>query len=201
MLVQLDVLEPELAALVGEDPQEVELLLRGRGRRRVRVRARVHLGVAQKALERVGGELAREIREVPVVRHGRGDYRPPMVALVLLLAVTAVWGVTFVQVKDAVAIYPLFAFLAVRYAIATGVLGIAGGGRVRGLGRSGLPQFDITVDGSGNPEALDFVISSTAPNGVCTIIAIYFTPTTPIPLSKLYSKGITIITGRSALEQ
>jgi drug/metabolite transporter (DMT)-like permease len=38
----------------------------------------------------------------------------PLVALVL---VTVVWGLTFVQVKDAVAIYPLFAFLAVRFAI------------------------------------------------------------------------------------
>jgi drug/metabolite transporter (DMT)-like permease len=43
-------------------------------------------------------------------------------ALLVLLAVTAVWGVTFVQVKDAVAIYPLFAFLALRFAIATAVL-------------------------------------------------------------------------------
>jgi drug/metabolite transporter (DMT)-like permease len=43
-------------------------------------------------------------------------------ALLVLLAVTAVWGVTFVQVKDAVAIYPLFAFLALRFAIATLVL-------------------------------------------------------------------------------
>jgi drug/metabolite transporter (DMT)-like permease len=60
------------------------------------------------------------------------------VALVALIAVTAVWGVTFVQVKDAVAIYPLFAFLAVRYAIATGVLGIAGAVRMHGLGRDGL---------------------------------------------------------------
>ena len=59
-------------------------------------------------------------------------------ALVALIAVTAVWGVTFVQVKDAVDIYPLFAFLAVRYAIAAGVLGIPGGARVRSLGRSGL---------------------------------------------------------------
>lgn len=62
--------------------------------------------------------------------------------------------------------------------------------------RARFEQFDITVDGSGDPNALDFVISSTAPNGVCTIVAIYFTPTTPVPLSKLYSKGITIITGR-----
>ena len=57
--------------------------------------------------------------------------------LLALIAVTAVWGVTFVQVKNAVAIYPLFAFLAVRYAIATGALALAGGTRVRTLGRSG----------------------------------------------------------------
>jgi drug/metabolite transporter (DMT)-like permease len=59
----------------------------------------------------------------------------PLLALVL---VTAIWGVTFVQVKDAVAIYPLFAFLAVRYAIATGVLGLAGASRIRSLGRPGF---------------------------------------------------------------
>jgi drug/metabolite transporter (DMT)-like permease len=60
------------------------------------------------------------------------------VPLVALIAVTAVWGVTFVQVKDAIAIYPLFAFLAVRYAIATGVLAAVGVGRVRTLGSAGL---------------------------------------------------------------
>jgi drug/metabolite transporter (DMT)-like permease len=60
------------------------------------------------------------------------------VALPALIAVTVVWGVTFVQVKDAVELYPLFAFLAVRYAIAAGVLGLAGVTRLRGLGRSGL---------------------------------------------------------------
>jgi alcohol dehydrogenase len=68
----------------------------------------------------------------------------------------------------------------------------------RGLSPTGasFEQFDITVDGSGNPDSLDFIISSTAPNGVCTSVAIYFTPTTPIPLVKMYSKGITFITGR-----
>ena len=35
------------------------------------------------------------------------------------MAVTAVWGLTFVQVKDALELYPLFAFLAVRFAIST----------------------------------------------------------------------------------
>ncbi len=44
---------------------------------------------------------------------------PPMLALV---GVTVVWGYTFVPVQEAVAIYPLFAFLAVRFAISTIVL-------------------------------------------------------------------------------
>src|SRR3989475_839910 len=59
-------------------------------------------------------------------------------ALVALIVVAAVWGVTFVQVKDAVAIYPLFAFLAVRFAIATGTLAVPAARRVRALGRSGV---------------------------------------------------------------
>jgi len=58
-------------------------------------------------------------------------------ATLALVAVTAVWGVTFVQVKDAVALYPLFAFLAVRFAIASATLAVPGARRVRGLGRDG----------------------------------------------------------------
>ena len=57
-----------------------------------------------------------------------------MPALLALVAVTAVWGVTFVQVKDAVAIYPLFAFLAVRFAIASLTLAPAALPRLRGVG-------------------------------------------------------------------
>ena len=59
-------------------------------------------------------------------------------ALAALIAVTAVWGVTFVQVKDAVEIYPLFAFLAVRFVIAAATLAIPATRRVRGLGRRGV---------------------------------------------------------------
>ncbi|MDX6504044.1 MAG: hypothetical protein QOE29_1169, partial [Gaiellaceae bacterium] len=60
-----------------------------------------------------------------------------MRALALLL-VTAVWGLTFVQVKDAVELYPLFAFLAVRFAIACGVLAPFALPRLRLLDRRGL---------------------------------------------------------------
>ena len=61
-----------------------------------------------------------------------------MPALLALIAVTAVWGVTFVQVKDAVALYPLFAFLALRFAIASATLAVPGTRRVRSLGRKGV---------------------------------------------------------------
>src|SRR5919204_47372 len=54
-----------------------------------------------------------------------------------LIAVTAVWGVTFVQVKDAVKLYPLLGFLAVRFVLATATLAVPGAARVPSLGRRG----------------------------------------------------------------
>jgi len=60
-----------------------------------------------------------------------------MPALLALIAVTAVWGLTFVQVKDAVELYPLFAFLAVRFLIASVVLAVPARGRMGALGRPG----------------------------------------------------------------
>ncbi len=58
--------------------------------------------------------------------------------LIALIVVTAVWGVTFVQVKDAVKLYPLLAFLAVRFVLATLALAVPAAGRIRTLGRRGL---------------------------------------------------------------
>jgi drug/metabolite transporter (DMT)-like permease len=60
------------------------------------------------------------------------------VATAALILVTAVWGFTFVQVKDAVELYPLFAFLAVRYVIASAALAPPAARRLRALGREGL---------------------------------------------------------------
>jgi drug/metabolite transporter (DMT)-like permease len=58
-------------------------------------------------------------------------------ALVPLVLVTAVWGITFVQTKDALELYPLFAFLAVRFAIAVAVLAVPVAPRLRSLGGRG----------------------------------------------------------------
>jgi drug/metabolite transporter (DMT)-like permease len=60
------------------------------------------------------------------------------VAVSALLVVTAVWGLTFAQVKDAVAVYPLFLFLAVRFAIACGVLAPFALPRLKQLDRRAL---------------------------------------------------------------
>ncbi|HEY7207115.1 MAG TPA: DMT family transporter [Gaiellaceae bacterium] len=60
--------------------------------------------------------------------------------LLALVVVTAIWGVTFVQVKDAVALYPLFAFLAIRFAIAALALVGPAAGRVGSLGRRGVAE-------------------------------------------------------------
>lgn len=61
-----------------------------------------------------------------------------MRALIALVGATVVWGLTFVQVKDAVAVYPLFPFLALRFGIAVLVLAPFAARRVGPLGRRGL---------------------------------------------------------------
>jgi drug/metabolite transporter (DMT)-like permease len=58
--------------------------------------------------------------------------------LLALVGVTAIWGVTFVQVQDALELYPLFAFLAVRFAISTVALAPFAWAPVQALPREGL---------------------------------------------------------------
>lgn len=59
----------------------------------------------------------------------------PTLALILM---TAVWGVTFVQVKNAVELYPIFLFLGLRFAVSAAALGLPFGGRLRRVDRHGL---------------------------------------------------------------
>jgi len=49
--------------------------------------------------------------------------RPSGTALAALTAVTTIWGWSFLLVKEAVAVYPVFAFLAVRFTLAACLLG------------------------------------------------------------------------------
>src|SRR6187200_817679 len=63
--------------------------------------------------------------------------RRPASPLAALVAVTAIWGYTFVPVQEAIAVYPLFAFLAVRFAISTATLAPFAWGSLRALPRGG----------------------------------------------------------------
>ena len=86
--------------------------------------------------------------------------------LLALVGVTAVWGLTFVQVQDALALYPLFAFLAVRFAISTVVLAPFAWGQVRALpprrrdrrrrgGRAARRRLRISDGGAGADHRLE----------------------------------------------
>lgn len=59
-----------------------------------------------------------------------------------------------------------------------------------------LGAYPVVVDASAKEDGLACALRSTAPDGVCTSVGIYATPTTPVPLFEMYTKNITFITGR-----
>ena len=106
-------------------------------------------------------------------------------ALLALVLVTAIWGVTFVQVKDAVEVYPLFAFLAVRFAIATVTLAPFAAGRMRSLDRKGL----AAGFGLGGLLALGYALqtaglarTTVSSTGFITGLCVVLTPVTALVL-------------------
>jgi alcohol dehydrogenase len=59
-----------------------------------------------------------------------------------------------------------------------------------------LGRFPITVDAAGDHAGLHAALRSTAPDGTCTSVAIYFEAATPLPLLEMYTRGCTLHTGR-----
>jgi len=59
-----------------------------------------------------------------------------------------------------------------------------------------LGRFPITVDASGDHRGLHAALRSTAADGTCTSVAIYFEPATPLPLLEMYTRGCTLHTSR-----
>jgi drug/metabolite transporter (DMT)-like permease len=113
-------------------------------------------------------------------------------ALWALIAVTAVWGITFVQVKDAVALYPLFAFLALRFAIASATLAPVGVGRLGSLGRRGwaaawLLGLLLAVGYALQTAGLERTTVSNA--GFITGLYVVFTPVFALVLFRLRVEG------------
>jgi alcohol dehydrogenase len=63
-----------------------------------------------------------------------------------------------------------------------------------------LGRFPITVDATGREEGLRFVLESTDVYGECTSVGIYFSDV-PLPLFKLYTRGVRFTTGRVDLRR
>jgi threonine dehydrogenase-like Zn-dependent dehydrogenase len=61
---------------------------------------------------------------------------------------------------------------------------------------SRLGPYPITVAGSPDHEGLNCALRSTEPDGICTAVAIFFEPETPMPLLEMYTRGIRFHTGR-----
>ncbi len=122
--------------------------------------------------------------------------------MLALVGVTAIWGVTFVQVQDALALYPLFAFLAVRFAISTAVLVPFAWTSLRALPRRG---FGVGV-GVGALLALAYALqtagleqTTVASTGFITGLYVVFTPLlalallgTPVPRALWIGIGFAV---------
>ena len=57
-------------------------------------------------------------------------------------------------------------------------------------------RFPVTVEASGDHAGMHSAIRSTAPSGICTSVAIYFEPETPLPMLEMYTRGCTLHTSR-----
>ncbi|HEY3922845.1 MAG TPA: DMT family transporter [Gaiellaceae bacterium] len=111
-----------------------------------------------------------------------------MPALLALVVVTAVWGVTFVQVKDAVAIYPILPFLALRFGIASLTLAPAAP-RIRSLGRRGFgaAAFAGALLGGGYVlQTLGLERTSVSSTGFVTGMYVVLTPLIALALFRLH---------------
>ena len=126
-------------------------------------------------------------------RHG------PILALV---GVTAIWGVTFVQVQDAIALYPLFAFLAVRFAISTLVLGPFAFRSLRALPRSGYAAgigVGVLLATAYGLQTAGLELTTVASTGFITGLYVVFTPIlalvlfgTPVPRALWVGVGLAV---------
>src|SRR6476646_7298669 len=111
--------------------------------------------------------------------------------ILALVAVTAIWGYTFVPVQKSVGAYPLFAFLAVRFAISTAALAPFAWRSLRTLPRAGWPAGLVAGSFLGLAYGLQTAgleLTTVTSTGFITGLYVVFTPLlalaafrTPVP--------------------
>jgi drug/metabolite transporter (DMT)-like permease len=123
--------------------------------------------------------------------------------LAALVGVTAVWGVTFVQVQDALELYPLFAFLAVRFAISTAVLAPFAWGSLRTLPREGYAAglgVGVLLATAYGLQTAGLELTTVASTGFITGLYVVFTPLlalalfgTPVPRALWLGVALAVV--------
>jgi drug/metabolite transporter (DMT)-like permease len=95
------------------------------------------------------------------------------------VGVTAIWGLTFVQVQDALELYPLFAFLAARFAISTVVLAPFAWRSVRALPREGIVAgvgVGVLLAAAYGFQTAGLELTTVSSTGFITGLYVVFTP-------------------------
>jgi drug/metabolite transporter (DMT)-like permease len=123
--------------------------------------------------------------------------------LLLLVAVTAVWGYTFVPVQDAVGLYPLFAFLAARFAVSAAVLAPFAWGSVRALPRAGVlagAGAGVLLAAAYGLQTAGLELTTVASTGFITGLYVVFTPLialalfhTHVPFAAWAGVGLSVV--------
>ena len=101
------------------------------------------------------------------------------VPLLALVGVTAIWGVTFVQVQDALELYPLFAFLAVRFAISTAALAPFAWRPLRTMPREGIVAgigVGVLLAAAYGFQTAGLELTTVSSTGFITGLYVVFTP-------------------------
>jgi drug/metabolite transporter (DMT)-like permease len=102
-----------------------------------------------------------------------------LTAVIGLMAAAAVWGATFLVVKDAVARMPVFDFLAWRFALAAGLLVVARPRAMRGLGARGVRHgalLGLVLGLAYATQAIGLQHTPAAVSGFLTGLFVVFTP-------------------------
>jgi drug/metabolite transporter (DMT)-like permease len=123
--------------------------------------------------------------------------------LLALVGVTAIWGVTFVQVQDALELYPLFAFLALRFAISTVVLAPFSFGALRTLPRAGYVAgsgVGVLLAAAYGLQTAGLELTTVASTGFITGLYVVFSPIlalvlfgTPVPRALWLGVALAVV--------
>lgn len=117
--------------------------------------------------------------------------RSPLVATALLLVVTAIWGSTFVVVKDAIGRMPAMDFLVWRFGIATVVMAAIRPRALAGLGRTGLRRGVLLGLALGAGYIFQTVGLETTPATVSAFVTGLFIVFTPLCAGVLLRQRIS----------